>query len=128
VTDNTEFGDFRAIVGSWRAKVPLKLVVQNDVKYLVCEDTQLQGVRVIARVPVGSILRIEQLKLQENVQVDRLRVTGRLVGGEYSGEIVQLDSNFFPRDVLLFYQIHHSDSSKTKPPWATKLGVLERAD
>ena len=80
----------------------------------------------MAKEPAGIRLRIEHLVFRKTMEADLLWVTGSLVDGQYAGRIVQLDSNFFPRDLMLHYQLHHDNAATTKPSWTVATDKLHR--
>ena len=126
VTNDPAFGDFRSVVGIWRAKVPLRLVERDKMLYLVSHDTPVSGYHELATEPAGTRIRVEHLILRKTIETELLRVTGSLIDGQYAGRPLELDRNFFPWDVMSYYVRHHGDSTATtKPSWTVATDKLE---
>ena len=124
VTNDTGFGNFASVVGSWKTKVPLRFVEMEKKLYLVYGDQALSG-RELQLIPPGTEIRIEQLIFKSTFETDFLDVTGSLVAGPYSGKSVNIDSRLFTsvdspggykETPTQYYSVHHHPSYP-KPDW-----------
>jgi hypothetical protein len=129
VTNDPAFGDFTSVVGTWKTKVPLRLVeieFRGDKKlYLVYGDQYISRSRELPEVPAGTEIRIERLIYRDTFETSFLDVTGSLGTGPYSGKSVMLDRSLFAADVVDRYCIWHVDPSKPKPKWTVAPEKLE---
>src|SRR5437016_5930684 len=135
VTNDPAFGNFASIVGTWKTKVPLRLVEIEKKLYLVYGDQSLSG-RELLMLPSGTEIRIEHLIFRKTFETDFLDVMGSLVTGPYSGKSVNVDSRLFtPVDLPLYkgskgtpeqyYSTWHG-SNYPKPDWVAAPDKLVR--
>src|SRR5690349_4788584 len=96
VTSDPAFGNFKAVVGAWKTKIPLRLVEIEKKLYLVSGDKSVSG-RDLLQLPAGTEIRIEQLVFRSTFETNFLDVMGSLAAGEYSGQIMNIDSSLFAR-------------------------------
>src|SRR5687768_9864962 len=105
VTNDPAFGDFTSVVGTWKTKVPLRLVeieFRGDKKlYLVYGDVPIhRSHREFPEVPAGTEIRIERLIFEDTFETSFLDVTGSLGTGPDSGKSVRLDDSLFVPDLV----------------------------
>jgi hypothetical protein len=126
VTNDPAFGNFASVVGTWKTKVPLRLLQIQKEMYLVYGDQFIPRSRELPVLPVGTEIRIEHLIFKSTFETDFLDVMGSLVGGPYSGRIVNIDSRLFTRmhdptggesTPTQYYEVWHGPNDK-KPNWA----------
>src|SRR5436853_7571425 len=80
VTNDPAFGNFASVVGTWKTKVPLRLVEIEKKPYLLCDD-QAHIDRDLLLLPAGTEIRIEHLIFTSTFETDYLDVMGSLVAG-----------------------------------------------
>jgi hypothetical protein len=127
VTNDPAFGDFPSVVGTWRTKIPLRLVEidKNKKLYLVYGDGFISGSPELPEVPAGTEVRIERLMFKDTFETDFLDVTGAVEVGPYSGKTVVLDASLFAPDLVNHYWLWHDVPSKPKPKWTVAPEKLE---
>ena len=134
VTNDPAFGNFASVVGTWRTKVPVRLVEIQKEMYLVYGDQSIPRSRELAVLPAGTEIRIEHLIFRSTFETDFLDVTGSLVASPYSAKIVNIDSRLFTRmhdptggesTPTQYYGIWHGPNDK-KPNWTADPDKLAR--
>jgi hypothetical protein len=136
VTADPAFGNFESVVGTWKTKVPLRLVEIRKQLYLVYGlGTVTQASREFPAVTNGTEIRIERMIFRHTFEVDLLDVWGSFASGPYSHKIVNIDGTLFtPVDEPQFhgkdwptayYSIWHGPNDP-KPKWVVDPEKLER--
>lgn len=97
VTNDPSFGNFASVVGTWKTKVPLRLVEIQKQLYLVHGDQSISGSPDLLVLRAGTEIRIERLIFRKTFENDFLDVVGSIVAGPYSGKRVNIDSRLFTR-------------------------------
>jgi hypothetical protein len=138
VTHDSAYGNFGAVVGTWKAIVPLRLV--QGTNNLVGRDDLGGGLSVVLRdrpfvwstdckdlgiLPVGTELRIEHLYYSNTFEASYIAVTGSLSAGPYKDRPLELDPWMFA-DWVATVQISHGDLNVANVPWAVDGDVLEK--
>ena len=139
VTNDPDFGDFKSVVGTWKTKVPLRLVEIEKKLYLDKAGQSFPGEKDLVDVSVGTEVRIQRLIFRHTFEVDFLDVIGDIAVGQYSGKSVNLSGSFFtPVDwpsgssgslgkvaPSMYYSTFHHPSY-AKPNWIVAPDMLER--
>jgi hypothetical protein len=97
VTYDPAYGNFSAVVGTWRTKSQLTLMEIDDVLYLSTtgEHTKYRSYRDLAVLPVGTEVRIEHLIFKTTIETETVYATGTLTSGPHAGKAIQLDDELF---------------------------------
>jgi hypothetical protein len=91
VTTDPAFGNFESVVGTWKTKVPLRLVEIRKQLYLFYgPGTVTQASREFPAVPSGTEIRIEHLIFRQTFEVNLLDVWGTFANGPYSGKTMHI--------------------------------------
>lgn len=136
VTNDSAFGNFASVVGTWKTKVPLRLVEIEKALYLVYGDQAIPESRELQLLPSGTDIRIEHLIFRSTFETSFLDVAGSLVTGPYSGKAVNVDSRLFtpvefPKGFkdkgtpTQYYSVWHNPSD-AKPNWIAAPDKLAR--
>jgi hypothetical protein len=111
VTRDPNYGDFLAIVGIWKTKVPLKLYKYNEEYYLTTENGRFADFFHIADIPTGTKIRIDRLILDNTSEAGEFyRPMGIFPSGPYAGDVFYLPSELFAPNCFL-----HNYNSSTEP-------------
>lgn len=103
VTNDPAFGNFSSVVGTWKTKVPMRLVEIQKKLYLLLGDRTHSG-QELALFPAGTEIRIEQLIFRDTFETTYLDVIGSLVAAPHSGKKVNVDSGLFMPVALPLYE------------------------
>ena len=101
VTNDSSYGDFSNVMGTWRTKAPLYLKERNTSsnrdRKLIYIDTALQGnsAAILATLPPGTEIRVEHRIHEWTAERDLFYATGSLVSGRYAGQTVELSEKLF---------------------------------
>jgi hypothetical protein len=136
VTNDPAFGNFSSVVGTWKTKVPLRLVEIKNELYLINGDQAIQQSRELPGLPAGTEIRIEHLLFRSTFETSYLDVMGSLAVGPYSGMPVYIDGRLFksvPSPVppgsqdtpVGYYGVWHQPTDP-KPDWIAAPDKLER--
>jgi hypothetical protein len=105
VSNNSIYGNFNAVTGTWTTKVELYLLrpQQSYERLLLISDAQYsnfngQGLGV---VPVGTQIEIRKLMKEENVSVTLYKAVGVLTSGPFSNREADLDRRLFINNALI---------------------------
>ena len=126
VTNEPSFGGFAAIVGMYRTKVPTKIVECNKTLMLVVADAPAFECRLIAELPAGIAVRVERLRYRQTVSRSFVWVDGSLVDGAYARQTLRLDDDFFPPNILEYYEFSHDNPAATRRAWSVMADKLEK--
>lgn len=105
VSNDPTYGNFSAVVGTWKSKVPLYLVKTYDKEspLLITPDggAYVPNDNGLAVLPVGTEIRIEHLIRVYTWQTTFFRTTGSLVTGPYARKGVQLHWKLFVNNGII---------------------------
>jgi hypothetical protein len=126
VTRDPSFGDFAPVMGNWKTKVPIWLVLyaEKDL-YLVCEKGSLNG-RELAALPPGTEIRIDRLELRETFEVKLLRTKGSLTAGPYAGRAMVLGNGLVAKGLVDRANALRGDKKAKETAWAVDSARLAR--
>ena len=117
ITKDPSYGDFTAVVGTWKTKAELWLQEINGHLYLVTTNEHYHApTRDLQAVPVGTEIRIQHLIRDRTVERDLLYATGTLTSGPYAGKGMRLDDLLFAPNGFM----HLTVDTSTQP--ASALG------
>ncbi|HVU28202.1 MAG TPA: hypothetical protein VHG71_10775 [Verrucomicrobiae bacterium] len=135
VTADPNFGDFKSVVGTWKTKIPLRLVEIQKELHLVYGDQAIGNSRELPELPIGTEIRIEHLTFQHTFEVDLLDVVGSVVNGPYANKPVYIDGRLFmqvdepqfhAKDWVNSYYSTWNHPDDPKPKWVVAPDKLER--
>lgn len=126
VTHDKDFGDFAAVVGDWRLRVPLRLVESKGDLYVVCEDTVFHSSRELDLLPEGAGIRIERLVYTETFETTYLDVWGTISSGGHSGKPVIFSRSLFPGDLVMNAKTWRGTEKVRNLVWTVDDAKLER--
>lgn len=124
VSNDPAFGKFAPVVGTWKSKVPLKLI---DVRgqFILIEPNHADGYKEVESLPVGIEVRIEKHMYRQTFETSYLEVVGSLLAGPNADKPLNFDVLLFP-DGLVDKVCFEKGSPKIKETtWSvdpTKLG------
>jgi hypothetical protein len=135
VTRDPAYGNFGAVMGTWKTKAPIQLVECSEVN-IVGGDRFLglggalkmgaPGEKVLADLPAGTEIRIEHLIFAPSWEASLLGVTGSLTAGSYADRQAQLDPRLFTGDIIATIQQTHGDRSAINTTWTVDPSMLEK--
>ena len=105
VTNNTSYGDFSSVVGTWKSKVPLYLFEIDKKLYVDTRSALFGNGRKLATLPVGTEVRIEHLIQEKTFETTLLYPTGSLTSGPYANRTVEIDPTLFVPNRFLRFQV-----------------------
>jgi hypothetical protein len=127
VTHDPQFGDFRPVIGKWKSKIPLRLVeISGKHLYLVIGEPGIHETKELAKVPVGTEIRIDHLMSRETFETTYLEATGCLVAGPYADRQINLDDGLFEQDTVFRANISRGKPHVRQMKWAVAPDKLER--
>ena len=129
VTADPAYGNFSNVVGTWKIKMPMRLVEIKD-KLFILSGPQFVPEKNLAALPVGTEIRVEHLIFRSTFETDFLNVTGSLTSGPNAGKTIVLD-DLFSHDLLLHYCLHHDAgpqgcAAHPATQWVVAADKLER--
>jgi hypothetical protein len=128
VTNDSAYGNFSSVVGTWKSKIPLWLIEDDKTLYLKTANTLIDKTsRVLVAVPVGTDIRIERLIHEQTTETDLFHEIGTLTSGPYAGRTIELDYRIFSPN---YFQSAHPGTT-TRPgalphSWTVATDILER--
>ena len=126
VTHDPSFGNFAAVIGTWKSKVPLRLVEIKDDLHVVWGDQFIPGSKELAMLPVGTEIRIEQLRHRETFATTYLHAMGSLTVGPDAGRQLQIDDRLFVAELLSQARLHRGEKQVKETTWAVAADRLTK--
>src|SRR5579885_1166118 len=87
VTSDAQYR-FSRVVGTWKTKTPLTL--WNDEGNLCLETEDGFVGQVVAKLPAGTVIRVQHLIRYATEAGYFMRVTGTITSGQYAGKEVRI--------------------------------------
>ena len=138
VTHDPSFGNFGAIIGTWKCKAPLRLM-QGPNNLVGREDLgggltiflpdQVLGSKDytdLGILPVGTEVRIEHLYYWKDFETSYMAATGSLTAGPYKDRPLELNWLLFEKDLMATVKIDHLNPGGANIPWTVNSDVLEK--
>lgn len=130
VSNDPSFGNFSAVVGRWRSKIPLRLVKSEGVLSLSCSGDYLTSpdLQELAALPVGTEINIQRLILRKTFEVDLIDVTGSVVSGPHAGKTVIVSPRLFSSPDMVGTSPEWHGQKRKDMTWSVAPDKLERVD
>jgi hypothetical protein len=131
-THNPAFGNFGAVVGTWKAKVPLRLVQEkndsdSDLALVLGDFPMYPDMEDLGILPVGTEVRIEHLQFLDTYESSTsIKATGSLTAGPYQDRPLLLNGLLFAKDWMATVQLDHGDPNAANKDWTVNADALEK--
>jgi hypothetical protein len=126
VTRDPSFGDFAPVMGSWKTKVPLRLVeIKNDL-HLVWGEAAIPRSKDLAMLPVGTEIRIEQLVYRQTFETSFLDARGSLTAGPHAGRPLVISDALFAPDLVFRACVWRGDKKVKETTWSVAADKLTK--
>jgi hypothetical protein len=116
-TNDPSYGNFGAVIGTWKTKVPLRLVDIKERLYLVYGDAFISDSKDLVILPAGTEFRIDHLFYRETSETTFLDVMGSLTSGPYAGKALSIDNDLFAANTVFRANIHHGEQQVRDMMW-----------
>jgi hypothetical protein len=138
VTHDPSFGNFQAVLGTWKSKVPLRLV--QGTNSLVGRDDLGGGVTLfvtdmgyhpsdwkdLGTLPAETEVRIEHLYYWNTFEAPYIAATGSLTAGPYKDRPLELERGLFTKDLMSTVAMGHGDPKVVNKDWTVDGDILEK--
>jgi hypothetical protein len=137
-THNPSFGNFGAVTGVWKAKVPLRLVqgrnnlvgrddLGGDLSLILSDWGVDRNDKDLGILPIGTEVRIEHLYFLDTYETCTLMAaTGSLTAGPYINRPLELNGRFFEKDLMATVQLDHLNPGGANVVWTVNSDILEK--